>query len=236
MHKQYHLENSTYPDTHRIYEERLSIAGIHHYRNDAISFCRSREKAIYFDLDAANPYDRNAIRIMGRWKGLWGTKVKILGYVDADTASKIAALGLQNDILPRLLKTYVGEDDYIEIMYQIVGPKDGYAEYSPPRITPVSTAKKLIEAGDDVEAVKTLLADIGKEELEAKKSGGGVAARSYKALADFYKKQKSYDEEYEILERFVSQRRARGVNQDKLAERFLKARESRDKRNASKTL
>ncbi|MDH2091147.1 HIRAN domain-containing protein [Rhizobium pusense] len=129
MHKQYHLENSTYPDTHRIFEERLSIAGIHHYRSDAISFCRSREKSIYFDLDAANPYDRNAIRIMGRWKGLWSLKIKILGHVDADTAGKIAALGLQKDILPRLLKTYVSEDDYVEILYQIVGPKDRYQEY-----------------------------------------------------------------------------------------------------------
>lgn len=230
MQKQYHLENSTYPETHRIYEDRLSIAGVHHYRDDAASFCRSSEKSIYFDLDAANHYDKNAIRIMGQWKGLWGQKIKILGYVDAGTAAKIASLSLQRDILPRLLKTYVGHDDYVEILYQIVGPKARFAEYSPPKVTPSTQENELVASGDVDNAVRLLLDDIAKEESSAEFSGGGVVGRPYKALADLYKKLKMLDEEYLVLERFLTKRRARGAVQDKLAERFIKSREARDKR------
>lgn len=229
MQKEYWPGDCSYPDTHRIYEERLSIAGVHHYRDDAASFCRSREKSIYLQLDAANAYDKNAIKIMGRWKGFWGIKIKIIGYVDAVTAAKIAALNLQNEIFPRLLKTYVGHDDYVEILYQIVGPKDRYKEYNPPKVTPITTAKDLASSGDIEQAIIVLLADIDTEEAECKKNGYGVTGRSYKALADLYKKQKRYDDEYLVLERFVTQRRARGAIQDKLAERFMAARRKRDK-------
>lgn len=64
-------------------------------------------------------------------------------------------------------------------------------------------------------------------------TGYGVAGRSYKALADIFKKTGRLEDEYLILERFMTRRRARGATQDKLAERFLKTRIARDKRIAS---
>lgn len=168
----------------------------------------------------------------GYRNGFFGGKAKFLGYVPAEIAAKLVALNLDNCIKPRLLKTYVGDDGFVEIEFQIIGIQDRYKDYNPPKVTPEKRAKELQAAGSIDDAITELVQALDYE--ESINRSYGVAARPYKALADIYKKQKMLEEEYFTLERFIIQRRANGVQQEKLVERFLKSRIARDKRFTSK--
>lgn len=233
MRNEYHLADQPIPTGHQIFEERLSIAGIQYYKNEAISFCRSSDKSLYFERDFANAHDKNAMHVYGRWRGLWGTKAKPIGYIQADIAQRLSSLGIADKVSARLLRTYVGDDDYVDILYQIIGPSEYFRPYKPTLVSAIDESKTLAAEGDIDRAIQVLLDDIGKQESEEMLTGYGVAGRSYKALADIFKKTGRLEDEYLILERFMTRRRARGATQDKLAERFLKTRIARDKRIAS---
>lgn len=230
MHKEYHLNGNPIPDGYRIYEERLDVAGVQHRQGDARTFCLANGKTLSFEREHGNTFDPNAIKIIGEYSGFFGGKAKTIGYVPAEISAKLVSLSLAAFVKPRLLKTYVGNDGFVEVEFQIIGPTTRYQEYNPPKITPEKKAKEMLEEGNIDDAIEELTKSISNE--EAMNASYGVAARPYKALADIYKKQKMLEDEYLILERFILQRRANGVQQKKLAERFLKARIARDKRIA----
>ena len=75
------------------------------------------------------------------------------------------------------------------------------------------------------EAIELLLKLVGETEKEAKKNGLGVAPWYYEQLAIIYRKEKRYNEEVEILERFEQQPKSPGSLPKVLAERLIKARE-----------
>lgn len=60
-------------------------------------------------------------------------------------------------------------------------------------------------------------------------NGWGVAPWYYEQLAILYRKEKQYQKEVEILERYEQQPKAPGVGPKKLAERLIKARALMDK-------
>ncbi len=59
-----------------------------------------------------------------------------------------------------------------------------------------------------------------------------MASWYYEQLAILYRKEKQYDNEVEILERYERQPKAPGAGPEKLADRLMKAREVRDKKGA----
>ena len=79
------------------------------------------------------------------------------------------------------------------------------------------------------EAIGLLLELVAAEEQEAEVSRRGVGGYSYRQLAIIYRKEKRFDKEVEILERYAKQHQAPGVAQRDLAERLVKAKELRDK-------
>lgn len=132
MHKQYHLQEHPMPEGYRIYQDRVPIMGVPMRRADAAEFCRGSGKQLAFQREPDNRHDPNAIRIMGSWKGWFSRKEKMLGYVPAEDAAKLVQLGLAESVRPRLMKTYLGTDGFVEIEFQIVGPNDLYRTFNPP--------------------------------------------------------------------------------------------------------
>ena len=60
---------------------------------------------------------------------------------------------------------------------------------------------------------------------KAKEKGWGVTPGCYEDLAKLYRRQKEYDKEITVLERFAKQKHAPGVMPAKLLERLEKARQ-----------
>ncbi len=75
------------------------------------------------------------------------------------------------------------------------------------------------------EAIKLLLKCVDATEAESNDKGWGVAPWYYEQLAIIYRKQKLYNKEVEILERYDNQEKAPGVGPTKLSDRLMKARE-----------
>jgi len=76
------------------------------------------------------------------------------------------------------------------------------------------------------------LVDETEKEAKSQGEGWGVAPWYYEQLAILYRKEKQYDNEVEILERYERQPKAPGAGPEKLADRLMKAREVRDKKGA----
>ena len=139
MHKQYHLDEYPIPEGFRIYQDRIPVMGVAMRRADVAAFCKGSDRQLALLQEPYNPYDPNAIRIVGSWKGWLFRKEKLLGYVPAEEAAKLARLCLGANVLPRLLKTYVGDDGFVEIEFQIIGPIDLYRTFNPLLPTKVAT-------------------------------------------------------------------------------------------------
>jgi hypothetical protein len=76
---------------------------------------------------------------------------------------------------------------------------------------------------DDYEKIMLILLDANEADL--KKQQWGVAPWYYEQLAILYRKQKRYEAEVAVLERYDRQKKAGGVKPAKLKERLGKVRE-----------
>ncbi|HCE1609397.1 TPA: tetratricopeptide repeat protein [Vibrio parahaemolyticus] len=94
--------------------------------------------------------------------------------------------------------------------------------------------KQLKREGRFDEAIEILLESVELTEKESKFAGEGwgVAPWYYEQLAIIYRKQKRYDLEVAILERYSSQPKAPGVGPAKLSERLEKAKQLFEKSQA----
>jgi hypothetical protein len=101
----------------------LSVAGIGFRKHHASAFIRASEGYLELERENDNPHDENAIKIIGCYKGFFSTKRRMLGYVPKETSARIVKNGFWDQVKPRLLMTYLGRDDYVEILFQIIGPK-----------------------------------------------------------------------------------------------------------------
>lgn len=136
MHKQYHLDEYPLPSGFRIYFDRVPVMGITMRKVDAAAFCKAQGRALALERELGNRHDANAIKLIGSWKGWFGRKSRHLGYVPADMAAKLAATGLADAVRPRLMKTYLSTDGFVEIEFQIIGPKEHYESLHPRKLSP----------------------------------------------------------------------------------------------------
>jgi hypothetical protein len=90
----------------------------------------------------------------------------------------------------------------------------------------VETIKSLKKSKRYDELEKVLLWCVEATEKESKSEGLGVAPYYYDELAKLYRRQKNYQEEYAVLERFARQRHSRGVKTEDLLGRLERARTS----------
>lgn len=229
--RRFHLESQPIPEGYEIVEERLEVAGIKHRKDDARAFANASNGWLELERDPANQYDPNAIKVLGCTKGLFGTKRRFIGFVPKNVAKAIVVGGHANVVRPRLLKTYVGDLGFVEILFQILGPRGSKHSLRPAsELSDVERIERLVHEARVEEAIGELLKTIDKEERTVARSGMGVAPWYYEKLAILYRKQHRYDDEVAILERYDSQPKAPGAGVTKLAERLVKAREVRERK------
>ena len=237
--REYHLQDQEIPEGFQIFEDRLDVAGVSFRKADATSFAKSGTKWLELERDVENEHDKNAIKVVGCSKGFFGTKRRFIGYVPKDVSRLILTNGFWEQVQPRLLKTYLENGGFVEILFQLLGPKGKKYEYSPPKSRTgghytdyVEHVKQLNAEKRNEEAITLLLKLVDETEKEAKSQGEGwgVAPWYYEQLAILYRKEKQYDNEVELLERYESQPKALATGHDKLANRLKKAREVRNKK------
>lgn len=229
----YHLP--PIPDGFQIYEERLEVAGLTHRKAGAARFARGKQRALEWEPEPGNRYDKNAIRLIGCHKGIFLTKRTLLGYVPKEVANTLVERGFVEDAQPRLLKTYVSDGGFVEILFQIVGPKARISDYKGTEESEerqhytdaVEQVKQLKRDKRHDEAIALLQDCVEETEAESRKNGAGwgVAPWYYEQLAILYRKERRYADEVNILERYPSQPHAPGAGPAKLAERLEKARQ-----------
>jgi hypothetical protein len=127
--KDFHLDRQPIPEGFSIFEERLSVAGISYRKHDALAFCHASNPYLEFKHEPSNSHDQNAIQIWGCWDGFIWQKRRLIGYVPREVSKSVVNVGLEYLILPRLLKTYASDDDFVEVLFQIIGPKNKFKEY-----------------------------------------------------------------------------------------------------------
>lgn len=234
----YHLQEQEIPEGFQIFEDRLEVAGISFRKGDAAAFAASKNGWLELERETDNKYDKNAIKVIGCSKGFFGTKRRFIGYVPKDVSKKVMEHGFWGKVKPRLFKTYIGDSGFVEILFQILGPKGQKYQFDPPRSQEgghyteyVERVKQLKAANRPDEAIELLLKLVNQTEKEARGHGKGmgVAPWYYEQLAVIYRKEKRYSDEVQILERYENQPKAPGAGSEKLAERLVKARQLRDK-------
>ncbi len=228
------------PDGFETFGE-CEVAGIKYRREYARAFAAGRDPTLELEREPENPHDKNAIRIMGRRKTFFGSKRHFIGYVPSGVAALIVEGNYFGTVVPRLLKTYVGDSGYVEIVFRILGPKGQRLRFN--KLD--SGSLPLTALGNGVhyskytgqvqqlkqeqrydEAIALLLTLVAETEKEAMREKFGVAPWYYEQLAIVYRKTRRLDDEIQILERYESQAKAPGGSSEKLAERLKKAREN----------
>jgi len=130
---QNHLERYPIPEGFQIYERMLSVTGISFRRKDAAAFAKGKKLWLEFEREPGNKYDPNAIKLIGCSKRFLGVKRRFIGYIPKETSKLIVERNYIDKVLPRLDRTYVGYDDFVEIRFQIIGPKgekDNFYQFS----------------------------------------------------------------------------------------------------------
>lgn len=234
METKYHLQEDgqEIPDGYQIFEERLEVAGITFRKNAATSFCEAkRDQRLELEADFGNEHDKNAIKVIGCAKGIFGTKRWFIGFVPRQVAKAIIEGGYWSQVKPRLLMTRTGYDGYVEVLFQILGPKGkryDFQRLSAPDAHSyggrLARIKQTYAAGEFDEAIKLLYEWIEETEAECRKEKFPVVPWCYERLAMIYRKQGLPDKEVEILERHAAQPHASSVQVEALSARLAKAR------------
>lgn len=230
MGAEYHLKDSPIPEGFRILEERLEVAGLGQRRAAGKSVVQAPKRRLELERDLHNRHDPNAIRVYGRTPGLFSERRQLLGFVPREAAKRIVEAGIEGQVQPRLLKTWLGDSGFVEILFQILVPADSYPEPASPAkhghyTKCVERVKWLKREKRHAEAIELLLEAVDSTEAEAEEHGWGVAPWYYEQLAIIYRKEKNAEAEVEILERYETQTTAAGSGPSALRKRLKKARQ-----------
>lgn len=121
------------PKGYQIYAARFPIAGMHLRKNEVAAFVQGNNQSLELLREPDNAHDANAIKLIG----VMDTIKVTLGYLPKELASQIVTTGLFDVVRPRLDRFYVGHNSFVEIQYQVIGPKveknkfDSYHELQP---------------------------------------------------------------------------------------------------------
>lgn len=109
----------------QIFEGRLSVSGVEHRRDDAIHFADDSDQTLALEPEPDNTYDANAIKVIGVSRG---TR-RFIGYVPKEVAEQIVGSGLLDAVQPRLERIWRTDKGFVDVAFQIVGPKGKKAQY-----------------------------------------------------------------------------------------------------------
>ncbi|RYF49854.1 MAG: hypothetical protein EOO38_06990, partial [Cytophagaceae bacterium] len=109
------------PKGYQIFHRGAAVSGLHYRREAALDFIRSGEKHhLEMEPEPTNPHDKDAIKVVGVTAG----QQYHLGYVPADIVRLLASLKMTDLVEIRLLRAYAGSNDYVDVMFQFIGPKE----------------------------------------------------------------------------------------------------------------
>jgi len=115
-------ENQSYPTPipkdYQIFSGS-EVAGVTFRKDDALRFARGSNQELRLEREPNNTHDKNAIKVIGRSSG----RDYFIGYVPKEIAAQIIETELFNRVKPRLMRIYEGTENYLEIHFQIIGPK-----------------------------------------------------------------------------------------------------------------
>ena len=100
----------------------ISVAGINHEKTAALRFAKNRNHRLELERDRSNKQDPNAIEVVGCSNGLIRKYRDVIGYLPKEVATCIVEGGYWGSIEPRLRRIYVGNDNYIDVEFQLCGP------------------------------------------------------------------------------------------------------------------
>ena len=106
------------PAGYHLYADRVSVAGIRFRNKDAVRFAQASRHSLRFERQPSNEHDPNAIKVIG----ITPEGEHFLGYVWKARAAQIVEAGLYDQVRPRLISIYF-QGGYVDVEYQIVGPK-----------------------------------------------------------------------------------------------------------------
>lgn len=113
------------PHGFQIFSHRLSVAGVQHRREDALAFADSTNQVLTLEREDGNAHDANAIKVIG----VGGGSRRWIGYVPKEIAEQIVGSGLFDNIQARLERIWRNDGGFVDITFQIVGPKKRKKEY-----------------------------------------------------------------------------------------------------------
>lgn len=107
---------------YEIYYENLEIEEIQDRQTALWQFIQGSNQLLDWEQEPSNPNDPHAIKIFGISEQIFSTKHEMLGYVPGDVAKQIVSSGLWPFLQLRLDCIYVGNQGFIAIRFQIIGP------------------------------------------------------------------------------------------------------------------
>jgi hypothetical protein len=111
--------NSPMPPGYQMYASNLPIAGIIYRKDKAVKFTQDSGQSLELQREADNEFDPNAIKLIG----VTQRDRYFIGYLPKELSAQIVSTGFFEKVKPRLMLTYFDGDDFIDIQYQIIGPK-----------------------------------------------------------------------------------------------------------------
>lgn len=108
------------PSGHQILAGRVAVAGCFAKKAEFIGFAKSKSKALILEVDPQNPYDRNAVKVVGLGDG---SRFHI-GYLPREIAEEIARYKIFEKIQPRLRYVSAKVEGYFDCELDITAPRD----------------------------------------------------------------------------------------------------------------
>ena len=118
------------PDGYRIYEREFPVAGVQHHKQNFFKIVTKGNVEFRMQAEPSNKQDPNAIAVLGSRKSLFGRVERKLGYIPAEIASQLGDAELSGQVVLRPKALYIGDDGYIDLKFDLLGPKDLYQQYS----------------------------------------------------------------------------------------------------------
>ena len=113
------------PKGFQIFAPRLTVAGIQYRIDDAKQFAQGSNQTLALEREPDNAHDPNAFRVVG----LWRERRVFIGYVPKAPAEQIVGSGLLESVRARLERIYLGSNGFVDVTFQIVGPKEKKGQY-----------------------------------------------------------------------------------------------------------
>jgi len=107
------------PTGYQIFAKNLPVAGIQHRKDEALKFARSSNQELSLQREPSNEFDSNAIKLIG----LSGSNRYFIGYLPKELSAQIIDTGMFENIKARLGRIYISNNDFVDIQYQVIGPK-----------------------------------------------------------------------------------------------------------------